>query len=358
MIHLADRKEAVTLIKQAIAAGARQSVACKTLNISERTYQRWKQENDVKPDGRKDAERVAPANKLTEDERQAILAACNEPRFQSLPPSQIVPTLLDEGRYIASVSSFYRTLKAEGQQHHRGRANHSGGGKKPTSYAATGPNQVWSWDITYVRSNIKGQFYYLYMVEDIFSRMIVAWEVHETESADHAAEMIRKASLRHGIGQLDNLLVLHSDNGSPMKGANMLSTLQRLGIVPSFSRPRVSNDNPYSESVFRTMKYRPDYPSKPFASLTEAREWSAGFVRWYNEDHKHSSLKFVTPAQRHYGQAQKLLDKRKELMEQAKRQNPERWGSQATRNWSLPEKVWLNPEREEASTEPLVKEAA
>ena len=149
---------------------------------------------------------------------------------------------------------------------------------------------MWSWDITYLRSNISGQFYYLYLVEDIYSRMLVAWEIHETESADHAAEMIQKACLRHGIKQRDNLLVLHSDNGSPMKGATMLSTLQRLGIIPSFSRPRVSNDNPYSESVFRTMKYRPDYPTKPFGSLTESRQWTAGFVSWYNQKHKHMAI--------------------------------------------------------------------
>ena len=337
--------------------GARQSAACQVLGLSERTFQRWKQEDTVKADGRKTAERPAPGNKLTEAEYQAIVAVCNEPRFQSLPPSQIVPTLLDEGRYIASVSSYYRVLRAECQQHRRGRTNASGG-RKPTSYVATGPNQVWSWDITYLRCDISGKYYYLYMVEDIYSRMLVAWEVHEVESADHAAEMIKKACLKHGIGQLDNLLVLHSDNGSPMKGATMLSTLQRLGVVPSFSRPRVSNDNPYSESLFRTMKYRPNYPSKPFGSLTEAREWSAGFVTWYNKEHKHSSLKFVTPSQRHYGQAGKCLNKRKELMEQAKARNPERWGCRSTRDWSLLNEVWLNPERSEASNEPLSKEAA
>lgn len=357
MIDLPDRENAVNLIEQTMAQGAKQSDACEVLGLSVRTFQRWKQENKVKEDGRKTAVRPAPANKLTEAEYQAILTVCNEPRFQSLPPSQIVPTLLDEGSYIASVSSYYRVLKAEGQQHRRGRTNASGG-RRPTSYVATGPNQVWSWDITYVRSNIKGQFYYLYMVEDIFSRMIVAWEVHETESADHASEMISKACLKHSIGQLDNLLVLHSDNGSPMKGATMLSTLQRLGIVPSFSRPRVSNDNPFSESTFRTMKYRPDYPTKPFASLTEAREWSSGFVTWYNEEHKHSSLKFVTPSQRHYGQAKKCLSQREKLMEQAKARHPERWGSRSTRNWSLQDEVWLNPERSGVCNEPLIKEAA
>ena len=196
------------------------------------------------------------------------------------------------------------------------------------------------------------------MVEDIFSRMIVAWEIHREESADHAAVMISKACLRHGISQQDQPLVLHSDNGSPMKGATMLSTLQRLGIVPSFSRPRVSNDNSFSESTFRTMKYRPDYPSKPFASQTVAREWVAGFIAWYNKEHKHSSLKFVTPAQRHYGQAEELLKQRKKLMEQAKTRTPERWGQRSTRDWSLPKEVWLNPDRPEASNESSIKRVA
>ena len=311
----------------------------------------------MKVDQRKNADRPAPANKLTEAECQAILKVCNEPRFQSLPPSQIVPALLDEGHYIASVSSYYRVLKAANQQHRRGRASASGG-RKPSSYVATKPNQVWTWDITYLRSNIRGEYYYLYMVEDIFSRMIVAWEIHEAESADYAAGMISKACLKHGISLQDQPLVLHSDNGSPMKGANMLSTLQRLGIVPSFSRPRVSNDNPFSESTFRTMKYRPDYPSKPFPSLVEARKWTSGFVAWYNTEHKHSSLKFVTPAQRHHGQAEELLEQRKKLMEQAKLKTPERWGQRATRDWSLPNEVWLNPDRPQAGNETSIKEVA
>jgi putative transposase len=332
------------LIEEAVAAGSRRSAACKLLGLSVRTVQRWQSAGStIKADGRKTAERPEPRNKLTTAERQLILSICNEPRFRSLPPSQIVPTLLDEGRYIASESTFYRTLRAEGQQHHRGKAAVSSR-SKPTTYSATGPNQVWSWDITYLRSSIKGQYYYLYLVEDIYSRMIVAWEIHEYESSEHAAEMIYKASLKHGISHQDNLLVLHSDNGSPMKGATMLSTLQRLGIVPSFSRPRVSNDNPYSESLFRTLKYRPSYPSKPFQSLLEAREWAHDFTAWYNDEHKHSSLKFVTPSQRHYGMAETCISRRKQLMDKAKRRYPERWGNRETRDWSLPDKVWLNPD--------------
>lgn len=331
------------MIQETVAAGSRRSAACKLLGLSERTIQRWQNGAVIKTDARKNANKPEPKNKLTTAEKQSIVTVCNEPRFRSLPPSQIVPTLLDEGRYIASESSFYRVLRAEGQQHHRGKAAVANR-HKPTSYAATGPNQVWSWDITYLRSNIKGLFYYLYLVEDIYSRMIVAWEIHECESAEHAAEMIYKASLKHGISQQDNLLVLHSDNGSPMKGATMLATLQRLGIVPSFSRPRVSNDNPYSESLFRTLKYRPSYPSTPFQSLLAAREWAHDFVTWYNFEHKHSALKFVTPAQRHNGAAESCVSHRKLLMDAVKSIHPERWGSRETRDWSLPEKVWLNPD--------------
>jgi transposase InsO family protein len=333
------------VIQQAVNAGARLSKACEELGISVRTIQRWNQAPDsIREDGRIFAERPAPANKLTEDEHQQILEACNEKRFQNLPPSQIVPTLLDEGRYIASVSSFYRVLREHGQLTSRGRAQKTSR-RKPTSYAATGPNQVWSWDITYLPTPVRGMHFYLYMVEDIFSRMIVAWEIHTVESADYAAELIQKACLKHGIHTQDTPLVLHSDNGSPMKGATMLATLQRLGVVPSFSRPRVSDDNPYSESLFRTMKYRPNYPSKPFETLMDARTWVNRFVSWYNEEHKHSGLKFVTPAERHFGKAEAIQQERTIRLLKARAQNPERWGSRNIRNWSLPREVWLNPEK-------------
>lgn len=332
------------LIEQAVAAGARQSKACEALNLSERTVQRWTQGGDVRADNRKDADRPKPANKLSDAERQAIVDVCNTERFKSLPPSQIVPTLLDDGIYMGSERTFYRVLAEAGQQHHRGSAAKPNR-HKPTSWCATGPNQVWSWDITYVRSSIRGQFYYLYLVIDIYSRMIVTWEVHEAESAEHASEMITKACLKQGIAAQNRPLVLHSDNGSAMKGSTMLSTLERLGVVSSFSRPRVSDDNPYSEAMFRTLKYRPNYPRKPFADLEAARSWVHGFAQWYNEEHRHSSLKFVTPGQRHRGEAQIVLSKRKEIHEEAKQRHPERWGSRIIRNWDLPEEVWLNPDR-------------
>ena len=248
MTSLPDRQIAVKLITQAVKSGARQSKACEALGLSERTVQRWTREDAVQADNRKNANRPAPANKLSVEERQAIIDTCNSDRFKSLAPSQIVPILADENQYIGSERTFYRILHEKGQQHHRGRAAKPSH-RKPTSYCATGPNQVWSWDITFLRSPVRGQFYYLYLVIDIYSRMIVAWEIHENESAEHASQMITKACIRHGIAALERPLVLHSDNGSAMKGGTMLSTLQRLGVVSSFSRPRVSDDNPFAEAT-------------------------------------------------------------------------------------------------------------
>ena len=210
----------------------------------------------------------------------------------------------------------------------------------PASHCASGPCQVWSWDITWLKSPVRGLFYYLYLIIDLYSRKIVGWEVHENETADHAALLIRKACLAEGVHEAG--LVLHADNGSPMKGATMLATLQRLGVVPSFSRPSTSNDNPFSEALFKTVKYRASFPDKPFESLQEAREWVAGFQHWYNEVHRHSALKFVTPAQRHRGEDTALLQQRHALYEAAKARRPERW-SGPTRNWAPEKIVYLNP---------------
>lgn len=332
------------MIEEAVSQGARKVRACEALNLTIRTVQRWKKDGgQVTEDQRKHADRPAPANQLTNIEQDKILEVCNSERFKSKPPSQIVPTLADEGVYLASESTFYRVLKAHGQQHHRGRSRKPCK-RKPTSHRATAPNQLWSWDITYIGSPVRGKYYYLYLVLDIYSRMIVAWEVHEQESADLAAHMIRKAFMQHKVSLQEQPLVLHSDNGSPMKGSTMLSTLQQLGVQTSFSRPRVSNDNPYSESGFRTMKYRPEYPNH-FANLESAREWVHGFVNWYNLEHKHSGIKFQTPYDRHTGHDQQKVVKRDDVYRKAKEQNPERWGSRDTRNWQLPVEVWLNPER-------------
>ena len=350
MISPSDRRQAVELIGQAQASGATLSRACDALQISARTYRRWRSSGNDPVDGRTQAKRSSPANKLSDEERDAIVSICNEPAYQSLPPSQIVPLLADEGRYLASESSFYRVLREADQLHHRGRRQARRVLNKPISYCATAPNQIWSWDITFLASTIVGQFFRLYLVMDIYSRKIVGWEIHEDESSAHAAQLIRKTCLAEGVTQEG--LVLHSDNGSPMKGATMLATLQRLGVVPSFSRPSVSNDNPYSESLFGTMKYTPAYPSKPFADLSEARAWVHRFATWYNEQHRHSGIQFVTPGQRHRGEDRAILAARKATYEQAKKRRPDRWTGD-TRNWNKVGPVWLNPElpNDEETTE-------
>ena len=355
MISAPDRRKAVELIEETIEAGASPKSVCEELQISHRTYQRWRRGGKLQTDRRPQAKRPAPSNKLTEQERQHIIEICNQADYSSLPPSQIVPRLADQGQYIASESSFYRVLKAADQLHHRGKAQAPRHVPKPPGYQATGPNQIWSWDITFLASTVVGLFFRLYLVMDIYSRKIVGWEIHETESSAHAAALIRKACLAEGIGREG--LVLHSDNGAPMKGATMLATLQRLGVVPSFSRPSVSNDNPYSESLFGTMKYTPAFPSKPFESVEDARDWVYKFVYWYNHEHCHSGLKFVTPDERHRGQDPIILAHRKAVYEAAKMRNPQRWSGE-TRNWQPTEAVWLNPSVSELKDDPGIREKA
>lgn len=279
-----------------------------------------------------------------------IVDVCNQPEFRSLPPTQIVPILADRGIYLGSESTFYRVLRQRRQVQHRGRVRAARKVTRPRGYQATAPRQVWSWDITYLATSVKGAFYRLYLVEDVYSRKIVGWEVHPNETSELAAELIDKTCLREGIRRAG--LVLHSDNGSPMKGATMLSTMQRLGIVPSFSRPSVSDDNPYSESLFRTLKYVPSYPTKPFDSIEAARQWVSDFVHWYNEQHRHSAIGFVTPGQRHRSEDKALLHARDRLYKAARAQHPNRW-SGATRAWQHVPTVWLNPPKHGSTAQPI-----
>lgn len=334
-----DRAEIIRHIDDARAAGARQSAACSIVGISAKTYQRWVRPDNIE-DGRLDA-RQTPRNRLSKLERQRLIKLANEPGYADLPPCKIVPRLADEGRYLASESTFYRVLKAEKQLSHRQKSR-PGTVKKPQALVATAPNQIYSWDITYLPTVVKGVFFYLYMVMDIYSRKIVGWQVFEEESSALAADLMVDICRREKINRQQ--VTLHSDNGSPMKGATMLATLQQLGVVPSFSRPAVSNDNPYSESLFRTLKYQHTYPDEPFENLLSARRWVAGFVDWYNHKHLHSGIRFVTPEQRHAGEDKVVLKKRALVYKQAKKKHPERWSGN-TRNWEQVKEVHLNPER-------------
>lgn len=336
----ADRKTVLALIKEACCQGARKAQACEMIGLSVRTLQRWERADNLR-DGRLDATQE-PANKLNELERQRLLNVVNQPRYMTLPPNKIVPLLADEGLYIASESTFYRVLKEQGQLAHRQKSRPNKATAKPKALVATKPNEIYSWDITYMPAAIKGQFYYLYLVLDVYSRKIVGWQVHDCESSEHAANLLIDVCDREGV--VKNQVILHSDNGSPMKGATMLATLQQLGVAPSFSRPSVSNDNPYSESLFKTLKYRPEYPLQRFECLGKAREWVEGFAEWYNNEHLHSAIKFVTPAQRHRGEDVELLAKRHQVYQEAKAKNPLRWSGE-TRDWKPVKEVLLNPDK-------------
>jgi putative transposase len=343
MTSLTERLRILGNITQACESGARLQRACEVAGISLNCWYRWQQDGTVLPDQRPQALRREPANKLSVAERRQILAVCNSARFGSLPPSQIVPLLADEGRYLASESSFYRVLRQAGQAGRRGRAALPRTVAKPSSHTATAPNQVWSWDVTWIPGAVKGQFYKLYLIEDIFSRFPVGWEVHEEESGELAAELVQRSVLAQRCAARP--LVLHADNGAPMKSYSLKAKLEALGIVPSHSRPRVSNDNPFSEALFRTLKYWPKWPRQGFASLEQARQWVKRFIHWYCHEHRHSGIRFVTPAQRHQGLDKSLLQCRHSLYQAARNARPERW-SGATRNWSWIGAVQLNPDRE------------
>jgi putative transposase len=357
MIRTPDRQCAVELIKEAQAAGARLAPACECLGLSVRTYLRWRREpGTVREDARPSAHRAPPANRLSEAERAAVLERCHRPEFASLPPGQIVPRLADEGEYLASESSFYRILRDAGEQHRRGRARAPVARARPQGYCAKAPNEVWSWDITWLAGPVQGLFYYLYLIVDLYSRKIVGWEVYEGECAGAAAAVIERAVWAQGPG-IRQPLVLHADNGSAFKAATLRVTLERLGVTASYSRPRVSNDNAFSESLFRTLKYVPDYPTRGFADIAEAREWVERFVRWYNTEHRHSAIRFVTPSERHTGHDSEVLAKRHAIYQQAQVRHPERW-SQGTRNWTPIGAVYLNPEPELGSIPAALVKAA
>lgn len=335
------RDQLKSLIDQAKESGARQIKACEIIGISERTLQRWNlADNDH--DGRQTPTH-SPSNKLTDLERQRILNVCNNAQYAHLPPNKIVPLLADKGEYIASEATFYRVLKDAKQLAHRLCSKPRRPANKPRALVATGPNQIYCWDITYLPTTVKGIFYYLYLVMDVYSRKVVGWQVYDRECNALAADLMADICIRERVER--NQVVLHSDNGGPMKGATMLATLQQLGVIPSFSRPSVSNDNPYSESLFRTLKYRPEYPETPFDNLLESRDWVASFVSWYNEEHLHSGIKFVTPSQRHAGQDVAILAQRKLTYQAAKDKHPARW-SRDIRNWDEVTAVHLNPEKQ------------
>jgi transposase InsO family protein len=340
-----DRRTIAARIEAAHRKGARLKGACELAGIDVRTLQRWKREGLEHGDRRPGAPRPMPAHALSADERARIVQIANEPRFAELPPARIVPMLADEGTYVASESSFHRVLRACGQSRHRGRAKTPQRKRPPSTHVATAPRQLWCWDLTFLASQVLGQWFYLYLILDVYSRKIVGFEVHDSDSSDHAVDLLRRTALAEGLHGLPEKPVLHGDNGSTMKATTVLAMIHWLGLKASHSRPRVSDDNAFVEALFRTAKYRPQYPAKGFATLEDARRWASRFVSGYNHEHRHSGIRYVSPAERHAGQDLHILARRHELYLKARAVNPRRW-ARNTRNWQPVAAVTLNPERD------------
>lgn len=256
-----------------------------------RTLQRWQAGAGLAVgDGRLEAERLVAAHALSATERAEVLRVSNAPRFADVPPARIVPMLDDEGIYLASESTFARVPRAHRQVAHRGRAKVPRASRPPTTHLATARGQVWCWDMTYLPARVLGRWFHLYLILDLYSRKIVGWEVHATDAAEHAADLVRRTALAEGIAAQTVKPVLHDDNGATLKATTVLAMLHWLGIKPSYSRPRVSDDYAYAEALFRTAKYRPEFPARGFDSIDTGRTWAAQFVHWYNVEHQRHPL--------------------------------------------------------------------
>ena len=326
------------LLDQACARGARLAPCCEVVGLNVRTVQRWRASSA--DDDMRMGPKTKPANALSDAEEAEVLRVVNSKEFRDLPPKQIVAILADRGQYLASESTIERLLHREGQRKHRG-PKRCKGVAKPREKAANGPCQIWSWDITCLPSPIIGHFYYLYLAIDVWSRKIVGARVFDRESSELSKEWMLEAMASEGLDPTS--LILHSDNGAPMKGT-LKACLENLGVFMSYSRAYVSDDNAISESLFGTMKTRPAYPRNGFANIEAAQAWCALFVDWYNTEHRHSSIGYVTPCQRHNGESEAILAQRRCVYKRAQAKCPERW-SRKPRPWVAPEIVYLNPDR-------------
>jgi transposase InsO family protein len=326
------------LEEQASSLCIQKTIFCSYFSIPIRSLQRWKKKKNQNTLEKKRS-RKPPANKLTEAEELKIMEVVNSKDFCDLTPDAIVAKLSDQGLYLASPRTIYRLLKKHKLCSKR-RRGHNTNHSKPKELIATGPNQIYSWDITYIKVIGKKRFHYLYMMIDIYSRKIVMHRLHTEESGDNAAKFLEDCYHKNNItpGQI----VLHSDNGAPMKCAAMTQKAIDLGVELSRSRPRVSDDNPYSEACFKTVKYNYTYPESGFSSIEEAAGWFDNFVNWYNNEHYHSELNWVTPESRHNLQDADILSKRTLVYEEARKAHPERW-SKGIRDWSPVQEVSLNP---------------
>lgn len=317
--------------------------ACRAFGVAERTFhhRRAAAEGRVPPRpsrAKPPQEREPVPWRIPDDERAAIKDVLCSDRFGDLAPAQVYATLLDEGTYLCSERTMYRILHEHDLVRER-RRGHRRSGHTPPRVWATAPNQAWSWDITRLRGPVVRTWFYLYVVLDIFSRKIVAWSIDTVESDTVAKGLIGGACQRQGIDP--DQLILHSDRGAQMTGNTIAELLEDLGVTRSLSRPRTSNDNPYSEANFKTAKYRPDYPER-FESLEEARSWMRRFARWYNHDHYHSAIAYLHPADVHAGTADHIVAARQQVLDTAYQANPERFRNRPPQAASPPVEAWIN----------------
>lgn len=291
--------------------------------------------------------RPAPARALSSAERATVLGYLHEERFQDRPPAAIYATLLDEGVYPCSIRTFYRILQSQGQNRERRNQLTHPPYRKP-ELLATAPNQLWSWDITKLLGPAKWTYFYLYVILDVFSRYVVGWMAAQQESAELAKRLIHDTWAKQNI--VPGQLTIHADRGSSMTSKPVAFLLADLGITKTHSRPHVSDDNPYSESQFRTLKYRPEFPDR-FGSLQHSREFGQQFFLWYNQQHHHSGLGLLTPAVVHYGQAPQVRAQRQAVLNAAYVAHPERFVNHPPKPLPLPTEVWINkPQNSENKT--------
>lgn len=338
LIPLEEREEALKLIDQAVSDGACRPKACNALDIDVRTYYRWKKAS--KGDQRKGAQKAIPRKLPIEDEKEILEICCNSKNKDKTPYDIYFTVLEEKERHIASIRTIYRILKKYGKIHHRGKQKPRKNKTRPPEVVATGPNQVWTWDITWLATEVKGIFLYAYKIIDIWDKSLVGWEIHDREDELLALDLFKRLKLKYNLKGIH----LHSDNGHPMKGMSLLAFLYSMGVSVSRSRPRVSNDNPFIESYFKTMKYSVCYPGH-FKDINHARAWMADFVNWYNTEHRHSGINFATPHQMRTGEYKVLFQKRNKAIQEAYEKNPARW-SKPPKQWDTSHTVYLNPSLE------------
>ncbi len=314
------------------------SQACQALGVPRSSLYRLRMEKSKAAV----QEPAPPPRSLSPAEKVNIRQILNSEHFQDQAPREVYATLLDEGRYVCHWRTMYRILAEHDEVRERRNQLSHPNYHKP-ELLATGPNQVWSWDITKLLGPVKWTYYYLYVILDIFSRYVVGWMVAEREAAALARELVDQSCRRQGI-QAEQL-TLYADRGSPMMAKSLAMLLADLGVTKSHSRPHVSDDNPYSESQFKTLKYRPDYPER-FGCAADARSWSRSFFGWYNHEHHHSALGLLTPADVHFGRAEQVREQRQQVLQMAYEAHPERFVKGLPQPPQLSGAVWINPPKE------------